>query len=203
MRPIKARKVKTGPLSFFMIASIFLILTVSAVANDKLPTSAESAAVTETTPAIQEQPVRAAPAPTTSIRHLPDSTASATPINPSANLASLVAGLLFILAVIFALAWLVRRMGQGGFMNNPHIRLVAAMPLGTRERLAVVDVGGQQLLLGITATQINTLHVFAEPVVPASDTGNSSDFGKKFLAVLQQKSRVQGSAPSMNQESPQ
>ena len=68
------------------------------------------------------------------------------------------------------------------------MKIVAAMPLGTRERIVVIEVGGQQLLLGITATQINTLHVFSEPVVDTQSVTGQSEFGKKLMAILQQKS---------------
>jgi flagellar protein FliO/FliZ len=99
-------------------------------------------------------------------------------------LVSLTLGLLAIVGLIFALAWLVKRMGQGSFVNNTHLKILAVMPLGTRERLVIVQAGEQQLLLGITASQINTLHVFPEPVIqPEAQT--PSDFGKKMLAILQ------------------
>ena len=73
-------------------------------------------------------------------------------------------------------------------MQNPSMKIVSSMPLGTRERLLLVDVGGKQLLLGVTATQINTLHVFDEPVVPAEKPQPiGSDFSQKLMAILQQK----------------
>lgn len=106
-------------------------------------------------------------------------------INTSANLMSLVFGLIAILVLIFGLAWLVKRMGQGGLLGHNQMKIVAAMPLGTRERLLVVDVAGQQLLLGLTATQINTLHVFPEPVIDVAQGAGQSDFGKKLMAILQ------------------
>lgn len=99
-------------------------------------------------------------------------------------LVSLTLGLLAIVGLIFALAWLVKRMGQGSFVNNNHLKILAVMPLGTRERLVIVQAGEQQLLLGITASQINTLHVFPEPVIQP-DAPTPSDFGKKMLAILQ------------------
>jgi flagellar protein FliO/FliZ len=103
-------------------------------------------------------------------------------------LVSLTLGLLAIVGLIFALAWLVKRMGQGSFVNNNHLKILAVMPLGTRERLVIVQAGEQQLLLGITASQINTLHVFPEQVIQP-DAKTPSDFGKKMLAVLQKNNR--------------
>ncbi|MGM8227502.1 flagellar biosynthetic protein FliO [Cellvibrio sp. ARAG 10.3] len=112
----------------------------------------------------------------------------ATRISSSTHLANVAMGLVFIVALILVLGWFLRRFNQGGLFNNSSIKIIASLPLGTRERLAVVDVGGQQLLLGITATQINTLHVFNEPILAPGDTSPAaSDFGKKLMTLLQQK----------------
>jgi flagellar protein FliO/FliZ len=112
----------------------------------------------------------------------------ATRISSSTHLASVAMGLVFIVALILVLGWFLRRFNQGGLFNNSSIKIIASLPLGTRERLAVVDVGGQQLLLGITVTQINTLHVFNEPILAPGDTSPAaSDFGKKLMTLLQQK----------------
>jgi Cu(I)/Ag(I) efflux system membrane fusion protein len=49
----------------------------------------------------------------------------------------------------------------------------------TRERIALVDVGGKQILIGVTPQAIRTLHVFDEPVV-APDEPVSGDFARKL-----------------------
>lgn len=108
--------------------------------------------------------------------------------NSASQLASLVGGLALILVLIYGLSWFVKRFSQGGFLHNPTMKIISALPLGTRERLMLVDVGGKQLLLGVTATQINTLHVFDEPVVQTETTQPAtSDFSQKLMAILQQK----------------
>jgi flagellar protein FliO/FliZ len=109
-------------------------------------------------------------------------------VSSSASLLSLALGLILIVALILALGWLARRMGQGGLLGNKHIKVVSAMPLGTRERLVLVDVAGQQLLLGVTATQITHLHSFAEPVVDPEAPVVSSDFSRKLLSFMQPQS---------------
>lgn len=93
-------------------------------------------------------------------------------------------GLMFVLALVFASAWLLKRVGQGGLTGNSHMKIVATLPIGTRERIAVVDVGGQQLLLGITPTSINTLHAFDEPVISQDNSPGSSDFASKIREVM-------------------
>jgi flagellar protein FliO/FliZ len=105
------------------------------------------------------------------------------------QLANLLGGLALILGLIYALSWFVKRFNQGGFTQSSAIKMLAAMPLGTRERLMLVDVGGKQILLGITAQNINSLHVFDTPIVTATDanTKTPSDFSQKLMALLQNK----------------
>jgi flagellar protein FliO/FliZ len=107
----------------------------------------------------------------------------------ASQLANLLGGLVLMVGLIYGLSWFVRRFNQGGFMQNSTIKMLATMPLGTRERLMLVDVGGKQILLGITAQSINSLHVFETPIVTAADasTKSPSDFSQKLMALLQKK----------------
>lgn len=86
---------------------------------------------------------------------------------PSA--AGTIGGTLFALALvlglIFALAWLVRRMpGLAGMRGGSSLRVVASLALGTRERLVVVEVGQTQLLLGTGAAGTRLLHTLETPL---------------------------------------
>lgn len=140
--------------------------------------------------------------------------ATAVPVNPAkpivtpaktnsaSQLVSLIGGLALILALIYGLSLFVKRFSQGGFLHNPTMKIVSAMPLGTRERLMLVDIGGKQLLLGVTATQINTLHVFDEPVVQTEKSqAAASDFSQKLMAILQQKNVLSAESPAPKKSS--
>lgn len=111
------------------------------------------------------------------------------------HLVSVFMGLAVIIVLILALGWIVRRFSQGGIFTQSSIKVVAALPMGTRERLVVVDIAGQQILLGVTATQINKLHVFDEPVIDVSQPAAHSEFGRKLFSVMQQKTTNNTSAP--------
>lgn len=149
------------------------------------------AAAENPTPAAKVEQTATQPPQQTSIesKKLPDNTIAA-PANNKPNtasqLANLLGGLVLILVLIFGLSWFVKRFSQGGFMQNPVLKVVASMPLGTRERLMLVSVGDKQILLGVTATQISNLHVFDYPVV-VDDKEPGSDFSQKLMAILQQK----------------
>jgi flagellar protein FliO/FliZ len=96
----------------------------------------------------------------------------------------LLASLLFILALIFALAWVWRR-GPSLPGQVRHMKVVETLSLGTREKLALITVGDKQFLLGVTPNQISPLHVFDQPVNPLA--GEAAPMA--FAEVLKRISR--------------
>ena len=92
-------------------------------------------------------------------------------------------GLLAVIAIIFGCAWIVRRMSGMTGGNTRAMKVVSVMPMGTRERIALIDVGGKQILVGVTPQTIRTLHVFDEPVVTPSEPV-SGDFARKLQGMI-------------------
>ena len=63
---------------------------------------------------------------------------------------------LVVLALVAALAWLVRRGAFGALRGgNRSIVVETAVPIGERRSLIIVAVEGRRLLLGLTPTQIS------------------------------------------------
>ncbi len=91
----------------------------------------------------------------------------------------LLASLLLVLGLIVALGWLSRRMHRLTPSRARALRVVDALPVGTRERIVLVEVGGQQLLVGLAPGRVQTLHVLETPVsaVPADAHGASAPDG--------------------------
>lgn len=74
-------------------------------------------------------------------------------------LPQLLSALFLVLALMAALAWVARRMrlphmGQG---QSTGLSLRSSMNIGQREKLVVVQFGDQDILLGVTASQIQPL----------------------------------------------
>lgn len=101
------------------------------------------------------------------------------------NLAQVAIWLVVVVLVILASAWLLRRFGGGMLGGGQTIRILSATSLGGRDRLALVQVGEQQLLLGVSPGRINTLHVFDEPVLRVDDDGAGGH--PPFSRYLQQR----------------
>ena len=129
-----------------------------------------------------------ASAPVTQTSPLVTQTNTVAPIGSGRHLMNVTLALMGVIGLIFAISWFVKRFSQGTFSANAHIKILSAMPLGTRERIVLIDAGGQQLLLGITSTNINTLHVFETPIATDNKMDPQSDFSRKLMSILQQKS---------------
>lgn len=86
--------------------------------------------------------------------------------NPSSIL-SIFLSLLLVVAIIFALAFIARRFNvtQAG---NGQLKVVASMAAGAKEKIMVIDVGGEQFLIGITAHNINQLGKLENPIETAT-----------------------------------
>lgn len=97
--------------------------------------------------------------------------------------------LLLIVAAIMALAWAYGRLQGGRARNGDVLRVLAAQPLGAKERVLLVDVAGQHLLIGVTASQIRTLHVLDTPVAVADKVSQTGVFADRLRNMLQAAAR--------------
>jgi len=100
------------------------------------------------------------------------------------QMTKLLFGLLLVIGLIFLLAWLLRRMQQLNTRGNQAIKLISSHALGPRERLVLVQVGSEQVLLGLSAGRITPLHVLEEPVhLPDAEPANP-EFAQRLMELL-------------------
>ena len=77
-----------------------------------------------------------------------------------------VTGSLLLLLLIGGLAWGAQRLRLAKGSTGRHLRVVDALSLGTRERLLLVEVDGERVLLGVAGGQLRRLHVLSTPAHP-------------------------------------
>jgi flagellar biosynthetic protein FliO len=65
--------------------------------------------------------------------------------------------LILVLAVLGALAWFLKRYGPKVGGGNANLRVVGSLNLGGRERIVVVEVGNEWIVVGASPGRINAL----------------------------------------------
>jgi flagellar protein FliO/FliZ len=93
----------------------------------------------------------------------PQAQASA-PVVGAGGLMQVMLSLLLVLAAVFAAAWLMRRLRGFPRRGAQAISVLADVALGAKERAVLLQVGKDQVLVGVAPGQVNTLHVLSEPI---------------------------------------
>jgi flagellar biosynthetic protein FliO len=65
--------------------------------------------------------------------------------------------LIVVLGVLGALAWFLKRYGPKTSGGSANLRVVGALNLGGRERVLVVEVGNQWIVVGASPGRVNAL----------------------------------------------
>ncbi len=102
------------------------------------------------------------------------------------DILSLGASVIVIVAIIVVLGWLYSRSRFVSGGANDVIDVVATRALGPKERLMVVEVAEQQLLVGMTATGMQTLHVLDKPVNVTPKEAALGGFAGRLRAAFQE-----------------
>ncbi|OEZ30061.1 flagellar biosynthetic protein FliO [Variovorax boronicumulans] len=104
-------------------------------------------------------------------------------------------GMAAVVGLIFLCAWLARRFGLQRLGGGQVVKVVSTAMVGPRERVVVVDVAGQWLVLGVTSSQVRTLHTLPAQATPAAVTPMSPQnpvglFAQKLRDSLAGKTRT-------------
>lgn len=91
---------------------------------------------------------------------------------------------LFVVVAILGVGWLYSRMKNVGSAANNMINVVSSRPLGAKERLLLIEVGDKQMLIGMTSAQVQTLHVFDQPIPVNEAAAGSNGFAERLRAAI-------------------
>ena len=164
--------------------------TPSAKAPPTAPLPGDSAAA-DTTPPVSTAPVSptsSAPLGEAPRVTLPASMPTAT--SPGAGgLLQTILALMLVLGLLVGLAWVMKRYGPKMSGGSANLRVVGALNLGGRERIMVVEVGDQWIVVGAAPGRVNALHTMPRQegeLAPAATqdgmpSSNFSDWLKKTI----------------------
>jgi flagellar biosynthetic protein FliO len=113
------------------------------------------------------------PTPTPGVATMPDAPAAVpgTPANPvtpvtvgqagpgpsTGTLLQTIFALVLVLGLLAGLAWAAKRYGPRVAGNSANLRMVGALNIGGRERIMVVEVGDQWIVVGASPGRVNAL----------------------------------------------
>jgi flagellar protein FliO/FliZ len=92
-------------------------------------------------------------------------TAFAAPGVEVADLSTMIMSLALVVGFIFAAAFVAKRMpfGLGGARGNGTLKVLAALPLGPKERLLLVQARGEELLIAVSPAGVFNVGAYAPP----------------------------------------
>jgi flagellar protein FliO/FliZ len=104
---------------------------------------------------------------------IPEAGSPAGEVASVGSLAQAAAALVFVVLVILAVGWVLRRLPAMAQRGSGGLKVIGGVALGTKERVLLLQAGETQLLIGLTPGQLRTLHVFEKPVVTGDEPAMS------------------------------
>ena len=161
----------------------------AAVASAPADTTSEPAAAAPAT-AAEAAP---APAPTAAPAAALPAVPPGAPMTmaPTASAGSLmqtILALVFVLALLIGLAWFMKRYGPKVMGGNAKMRVVSSLNLGGRERVVLIEVADQWIVVGASPGRINALATLPrqEGDLPAPATAQNGPAAANFSEWLKQ-----------------
>jgi flagellar protein FliO/FliZ len=105
--------------------------------------------------------------------HAAESTATVAAAPPG-SLLQVSMGLMVVLGLMAAAAWMLKRLGVAKSSTATAIRIVGGVSVGNRERVMVVEVADQWIVVGVASGQVNALITMKRPESLPADPVNAT-----------------------------
>jgi len=109
--------------------------------------------------------------------------ATAPAVSAAGSLLQVFIGLVAVLLLIAATAWIAKRFGVTRGGSSSLLQVVSSASVGARERVVVVEVGESWLVVGVAPGSVNALMTLPKGTLPSP---GMSAIGAPFAARLQQ-----------------
>ena len=104
------------------------------------------------------------------------------------NLTQVIFSLLLVLLVFAFMIWVMRHIGhiQTGGMSN--LKVLEQVSVGQRERIALIQVGEEQIIIGVAAGNVRMLHAMSKPV-SINEPKERERFAERLADALRRKNK--------------
>jgi flagellar protein FliO/FliZ len=105
----------------------------------------------------------------------------------TSSLLKVTGGLLLVILAILGSAWAYRRFGNMTPIANDALRVIGGVSMGAKERVVLMQVGEEQILLGVSPGRIQRLHVLEKNIdVGSEKTPENKSFSTQLNSALKQ-----------------
>ena len=105
-------------------------------------------------------------------------------MSAAAGVGQTALSLLLVLGAIFALAWLLRRVQGFRPAAAGVLRVQGGVQVGPKERVLWIRAGDTDLLVGVAAGRVQTLHVFEQPLPDAPQPAAQPGFAEALRRAV-------------------
>lgn len=114
--------------------------------------------------------------------------ASAPAVSAAGSLLQVFIGLVAVLLLIAATAWVAKRFGVTHAGSTGLVHVVSSASVGTRERVVVVEVGDSWLVVGVAPGSVNALMTLPRgEVKPAAVPGFNANFAARLQQMIEKR----------------
>jgi flagellar protein FliO/FliZ len=192
---------KNGTVSTLLAAlaaSLCFYALPAAAQKDAVPAASAPAATDITPPAAAPVAAATAAAPSPEQQAaLAGARPAAGPVTPAAapsavgSLLQTVLALAVVLGLLVGLAWLLKRFGPRHITGGTTVKLVGALSVGARERILVIEVGEQWIVVGASPGRMNALSTMPRQETPeglnATTTVPTANFAEWFKQTIDKR----------------
>ena len=168
------------------------VASAPASAPAPVPAPAATAADSTPAPATAEKATAAADtaaAPAAALPAMPPGAPmTMAPATSAGSLLQTIVALVFVLALLIGLAWFMKRYGPKAMGGNARMRVVSSLNLGGRERIVLIEVADQWIVVGASPGRVNALATLPrqEGDVPSLAAAQNGPAAANFSEWLKQ-----------------
>jgi flagellar protein FliO/FliZ len=109
-------------------------------------------------------------------------------VSTAGSLLQVSIGLMAVLLLIAAAAWLAKRLGVTQVGGTGLLRVISSASVGTRERVVVVEVGESWLVVGVAPGSVNALMTLPKSDIPAPvSVAPNSNFAARLQQMVEKR----------------
>ena len=99
-------------------------------------------------------------------------------------LIQVISALILIVVILFALAAIVKKFNIVPGVSSGQMRIISGISLGGKDKLILVEIGDEQIVLGASPGRIQKIHTLAAPIATESPARLQGNAQSTFSSIL-------------------